>query len=54
MGENDKDTMPAKSCMITLAFGIKTDEEALAVKKVVDEAIKDIEKKRYTFQIIQA
>ena len=43
--------MPPKSCMITLMFGIDTDAEALEVKKVIDEAIKDIKKKRYTFQI---
>lgn len=54
MEQDNKDAMPAKSCMITLAFGIKTDEDALAVKKVIDEAVKDIEKKRYSFQIIEA
>lgn len=39
--------------MITLMFSIETDEEALTVKHVVDEAVKDIEKKRFTFQIIE-
>jgi hypothetical protein len=51
MNENNKEPMPKKSCMLTVMFGIETDEEALVVKKVIDEAIKDIEKKRFTFQI---
>lgn len=51
MDENNREPMPKKSCMITLMFGIDTDEQALVVKQVVDDAIKDIEKKRYTFQI---
>ncbi|MBA7546027.1 hypothetical protein ES705_38410 [subsurface metagenome] len=45
--------MPKKSCIVTLMFEIKQDAEALAVKKVIDEAIKDIEKKRYNFAINQ-
>jgi len=43
--------MPKRSCMITLMFGIENDAEALAVKKVIDEAISDIKEKRYTFQL---
>ncbi len=43
--------MPKKSCMITLMFGIESDTEALELKKVIDEQVKDIKKKRYTFQI---
>jgi len=43
--------MPKKSCMLTLMFGIENDKEALLVKHAIDEAVKDIEKKRYTFQI---
>jgi len=54
MEQDKKDNMPTKSCMITLAFGIESDEDALAVKKVIDEAVKDIEKKRYSFGIIEA
>jgi len=50
-GEQPKEPMPKKSCMVTLMFGIETDAEALDVKAVIDEKVKDIEKKRYTFQI---
>jgi len=43
--------MPKKACMITLMFAIKDDRAALALKAILDEAIKDIKEKRYTFQI---
>jgi len=32
-------------------FAIKDDRAALALKAILDEAIKDIKEKRYTFQI---
>ena len=51
MDETSKITMPKKSCMITLMFPVTGDTEALAVKQVLDDAIKDITDKRYTFQI---
>lgn len=52
MDEEPKKTpMPKKSCMITVMFGIENDSEALDVKQTIDEALKDIEDKRYTFQI---
>jgi len=50
-GQTLNEPMPKKSCMVTLMFEIETDADALAVKKVIDDAVKDIEKKRYTFQI---
>lgn len=43
--------MPKKSCMITIMFGIEDDTEALKLKSVIDDAIKDVKEKRYTFQI---
>lgn len=43
--------MPKKSCMVTLMFAIEDDTEALKLKAVIDDAIKDIKEKRYTFQI---
>jgi len=43
--------VPKHSCMITLMFAIVTDAQALAVKKAIDDAIKDIPEKRYNFQI---
>ena len=43
--------MPQKSCMITLMFPVEDDSLALQIKAVIDDAIKDIKEKRYTFQI---
>jgi len=34
-------------------FEIQTDEQAMELKKSIDTHVKDIEKKRYTFQIIE-
>lgn len=51
MDEQVKEAMPKKSCMVTLMFGITDDEQAMSLKKVIDEHVKNIEKKRYTFQI---
>ena len=46
-----KTPMPKKSCMITLMFGIESDQTALNIKKQLDEIIKDIKDTRYNFQI---
>lgn len=45
--------MPKKSCIITLMFGITDDSEALTVKQVLDEAMKDVKEKRYKFEIVE-
>ena len=37
--------------MITLMFGIEADTEALELKAVIDEAVKGIKEKRYSFSI---
>ncbi len=52
-GQPPLSPMPKKSCMITLMFPVTDDSEALAVKKVIDETIKDIKEKRYKFEIIE-
>jgi len=52
-GEKPTEPMPKKSCMVTLVFEIKNDEQAMELKKSIDTHVKDIEKKRYTFQIIE-
>jgi len=52
-GQEPKEPMPKKSCMVTLMFEIKTDEQAMELKKSIDTHVKGIEKKRYTFQIIE-
>jgi len=51
MEPTPKPDAPKHSCMITLMFAIESDEEALHVKKVIDEAVKNITEKRYTFTI---
>ena len=43
--------VPKRNCLITLMFAIESDAEALAIKKVIDEAVKNIKDKRYTFQL---
>ena len=48
-----KQEMPKRSCMINLMFAIENDAEALAVKSAIDEAVKDMKEKRYTFQITE-
>jgi len=53
MDENQKSPMPKKSCMITLMFPVKDDAEGLVIKQVLDDAIKEIPDKRYTFQITE-
>lgn len=49
----EKTPMPKKSCVITLMFAIKDDAEALAVKAKMNEIVKDLEEKRYSFQITE-
>lgn len=43
--------LPKKSCMITLMFEIQDMELPLQINSSIQDLIKDIEKKRYTFQI---
>ncbi|MBA7524179.1 hypothetical protein ES705_16316 [subsurface metagenome] len=50
-GETPKEPMPKKSCMATIMFGIENNQEAMAFKDKLDVIVKDIEPKRYTFQI---
>jgi len=49
----EKTPMPKKSCVITIMFPIEQDAEALKIKAVVDDSIKDMKDKRYTFQITE-
>ena len=54
MDEKSQSTpMPKKACVITLMFPVEDDTDALAVKQVLDDAIKDVKDKRYTFQITE-
>lgn len=45
--------MPKKACVITLMFPVNDDTDALAVKQVLDDAVKDMKEKRFTFQITE-
>jgi len=45
--------MPKKACVITLMFPVENDTDALAIKQVLDDTIKDMKEKRYTFQITE-
>jgi len=42
-----------KACQISLMFPVETDEEALAVKKAIDDVLPVVDHKRYTFQITE-
>lgn len=46
--------MPKKACMINLMFPVTDDKEAMDIKQQIDEAVKDIKEKRFTFQIIES
>jgi len=37
--------------MITLMFPIEGDAEGMKIKQIIDDAVKDMKEKRYTFQI---
>lgn len=53
MAKTKKDKAQKKVCMVTLAFAIDTNEEAIHIKEYFDNAVKDVKQKRYTFQIIE-
>ena len=42
-----------KGCHISIMFPVEDDQEALDVKKGIDNCIPDVEGKRYTFQITE-
>ena len=45
--------MPKKACIVSLMFEVRDDKQAMDVKAIIDIAVKDIEHKRYTFQIVE-
>jgi len=49
--EKPKEPMPKKAVMITIMFGIEDNQSAMTFKEKLDVLVKDIEPKRYTFQI---
>jgi len=40
-------------CNITVTFPVESDDAAIAVKKKIDEIVKDIADKRVDFRILQ-
>lgn len=51
MDNKEEKPAPKRSCMITLMFPIDSDKQAIEIKHLIDDAIAEIEEKRYTFQI---
>lgn len=53
---NGKGTNPPlkKACSISLMFEIESDDEALVVKKVIDNVCSHLPHKRYSFQIMES
>ena len=45
--------MIKKGCQISLMWPCTTDAEALTIKAAIDDIVKDIKDKRYTFQITE-
>jgi len=54
MPEPQQPPMPKKVCMMTIMFPIIENETAYTIKTTLDEVIKDIPDKRFTFQIIES
>ncbi|KKN09369.1 hypothetical protein LCGC14_1047200, partial [marine sediment metagenome] len=46
-----KPAIPKKGVSIQIMFPCEDDEGALLIKKRIDEVIKDVTEKRYTFSI---
>lgn len=44
-------TTPKKGVSIQIMFPCESDDKAIAIKKAIDEVVKDIPEKRYTFSI---
>lgn len=40
-------------CRMEIVFPIESDEQAIAIKRIVGEALKDIKNKRFTFSIAE-
>lgn len=53
MEKPPENTMPKKACVINLMFECTDDKQAFAVKEAIDAIVKDIQQKRFTFQIVE-
>jgi len=47
--------MPEKEsvCRIEISFPVKSDDEAIAIKKLISESLKTIENIRFSFTIME-
>lgn len=45
--------MPKKACLITIMFECTDDKQAFTMKGQIDDMVKDIPQKRFTFQITE-
>lgn len=52
MNENQETPKP-EICHIEIMFPVNNDDEAMKYKRAVNEAVKDIPTKRFTFSIRQ-
>ncbi len=49
--DTPKPDQPKKGVSIQIMFPCESDNEALAIKKCIDDVVKDVIEKRYTFTI---
>lgn len=50
--ENDKTEVPKQVCTITVVFPTDSDDQAIALKKKIDEAVSGIDAARIDFRIM--
>jgi len=48
---NDEETKPKQICSINIAFPVEDDNEAIALKKKIEDALKDNPTARVDFRI---
>lgn len=53
MDKPPESPMPKKACVISLMFECVEDKQAFELKAQIDAMVKDIQQKRFTFQIVE-
>jgi len=51
--DGEKKEEPKQVCHIDILFPVTSDEDALKVKNIIRDALKDVEHKRFMFQIVE-
>lgn len=51
--EEGKQITPPQACHIDILFPVTSDEQALEIKQVISEALKDVKQKRVRFSITE-